>query len=230
MPSTLSKLSCVYWGNFRRFLRSFGPCVSQSFLVATPPLQPGPVLGGRLCHSEWRGREGKWQPWSEVASRPLACGLACRWRFAWPAPCSCTVWISCQYLQMRGSHIKNMISGFFGRTMKAGYPRSTFSGIRRLLFGQDECSLVGHRVLCLSCSWLGGLLSDIYHPSGPVFLHFPCILHFHNLALGVAPEATPTWQLQGGHSVPLELYCRAPLLVFPGNWLLHYFLKHKYIY
>lgn len=130
MPSTLSKLSCVYWGNFRRFLRSFGPCVSQSFLVATPPLQPGPVLGGRLCHSEWRGREGKWQPWSEVASRPLACGLACRWRFAWPAPFSCAVWISCQYLQMRGSHIKNTISASLGEPWRLAIlgPHSQASG------------------------------------------------------------------------------------------------------
>lgn len=161
---------------FAHFSEATAHLLNKVSWEVTSQLQPGPVLVGWLCHSEVR-KKGR-QMTALIRGGFLATGMGISLQMVFCLACSllCTVWISWQHFKNKEIAHKYMISGFSRKIIKAGYPRSTFSGNKQLLFGQGKCSLGGYRLLCLWCSWLGGLSSDMFHWPGIVFLHFPTSL------------------------------------------------------
>lgn len=135
---SLTKLSLVYQDDLHRLLGSCGPLFSKVSWEVSPLLQPGPGRVGCLCHSELRERRRRTA--ALIRGGFLATGrrISLQTVFCLAGSLLCTVWISCQYLKIRRLHINMWLLASLGKILRAGYPWSTFSGNKRLQFGQGE--------------------------------------------------------------------------------------------
>ena len=130
-------------------------CVSRTYQAHACPRALALVVPSVQDRPPWAASSFTPDPTQVSAPRSVSWGgflatgrgISLQTVFCLASSLLCTVWISCQYLKIRRLHINMWFLASLGKILRAGYPRSTFSGKKRLQFGQGEYS-IRYRLLC----------------------------------------------------------------------------------